>query len=198
MPTLDANYWENRYHDHNTPWDIGYPSPPLVHYLQQHTEPTDRILIPGAGHAYEAVWLHQQGYRNVFVCDWAPSAFEILEAKAPDFPKAQLLVEDFFALDLEVDLILEQTFFCAIDPGRREDYARQTCKLLRPGGKLAGLLFTHPLERGGPPFGGREADYRSLFEKYFDVLQLAPAADSIKPRAGNEVFLEVQRRSQGR
>lgn len=194
MPTLNAEYWESRYHNHNTPWDIGYPSPPLVRYLQQYTTPADRILIPGAGHAYEAVWLHQQGYRNIFVCDWAPSAFEILEVKAPDFPKAQLLVQDFFALDIEADLILEQTFFCAIEPDRREDYARQVCKLLKPGGKLAGLLFTHPLERGGPPFGGRQEDYHSLFAKYFDVLQLTPATNSIKPRAGNEVFLEVQRR----
>lgn len=194
MPKLDANYWEHRYHDHNTPWDIGYPSPPLVHYLQQHTQSTDRILIPGAGHAYEAVWLHQQGYPNVFVCDWAPSAFEILEEKAPDFPKDQLLIEDFFALDLRVDIILEQTFFCAIAPQKRNAYAQQAYQLLKPGGKLAGLLFTHPLERGGPPFGGRVEDYQSLFGKYFDILQLTPAADSIKPRAGNEVFFEVQRK----
>ncbi|MEQ8706126.1 MAG: methyltransferase domain-containing protein [Phaeodactylibacter sp.] len=194
MPSLDARYWESRYHDHNTPWDIGYPSPPLVHYLEQHTTVEDRILIPGAGHAYEAVWLHQQGYQQVFVCDWAPSAFEILAEKAPDFPKSQQLVQNFFTLDLQVDLILEQTFFCAIDPGLRDDYARQAHQLLRPGGKLAGVLFTHPLQRGGPPFGGAPGDYRAVFEPYFEILKLAPAADSIKPRAGSEVFIELKKR----
>lgn len=193
---LDAQYWEDRYHQQNTPWDIGYPSPPLVHYLKQHAQPQDRILIPGAGHAYEAAWLHQQGYSNVYVCDWAPSAFDILREKAPDFPEAQLLVADFFELGLEVDLILEQTFFCAIDPDRRAAYARQASQLLSPGGKVAGLLFIHPLERGGPPFGGTTASYRTLFEAHFKILQLATAQDSIQPRAGNEVFFELQKKRQ--
>lgn len=193
MSTLDANYWEGHYHDHNTPWDIGYPSPPLIHYLKQHTQSGDHILIPGAGHAYEAVWLHQQGYKHVYVCDWAPSAFEILQEKAPGFPADRQLVQDFFALDLKVDLILEQTFFCAIDPGRREDYVQQAHRLLKPGGKIAGLLFTHPLERGGPPFGGHPDNYRAIFETHFDVLRLTPATDSIKPRSGQEVFFECKR-----
>lgn len=193
MPLLDASYWESRYHKENTPWDIGYPSPPLVDYLRKNTSTTDRILIPGAGHAYEAVWLHQQGYTDVFVCDWAPSAFEILKQKAPDFPKEHLLVRDFFTLDLEVDLILEQTFFCAIAPKKRTNYVRQACQLLGTSGKLAGLLFTHPLERGGPPYGGHPDEYHSLFGKYFDILQLSPSPNSIKPRSGNEVFIEVRK-----
>lgn len=193
MPALDANYWEDRYHNQNTPWDIGYASPPLIHYLEQHTTTEDTILIPGAGHAYEAIWLHQKGYQEVYVCDWAPSSFEILRKQAPDFPEEHLLVKDFFKLDIQADLILEQTFFCAIDPKMRPDYAAQAQQLLNPGGKLAGVLFTHPLERGGPPFGGTPESYRDLFSEYFNVLQLNPALDSIRPRAGNEVFIEVQK-----
>ena len=133
-PPLDAHYWEQRWQEADTPWDMGRVSPALRHYLDQHTTPDTRILIPGAGRAYEAVYLHQQGYTLVYVCDWADTAFGWLRQQAPDFPEAQLLVSDFFALKLEVDLVLEQTFFCAIDPALRSRYAQQVHQLLAEGG----------------------------------------------------------------
>ncbi len=189
---LTAKYWESRYQAQDTPWDIGYSSPPLLHYLQQLEDRDTRILIPGAGHAYEAVWLHQQGFRRVYVCDWAPSAFEYLDAKAPDFPQLHKWAKDFFALDAKVDLILEQTFFCALPPERREDYAQKAADLLTEEGRLAGLLFAQPFEHEGPPFGGTEEEYRRLFATNFELLQMHTAPDSIAPRAGRELFFELR------
>ncbi len=67
------------------------------------------------------------------VCDWAESAFSHLRKACPDFPSEHLIVGDFFKLDLQVDLILEQTFFCAISPKQRMDYAQHSANLLVPG-----------------------------------------------------------------
>jgi len=191
---LSPGYWEQRYQQEDTPWDIGYSSPPLLHYLEKLSDYSTRILIPGAGHAYEAVWLHRQGFKNVYVCDWAPSAFERLQNQAPGFPKNHQLAVDFFTLDRTVDLILEQTFFCALPPEQRPDYVKKTAQLLSEEGRVAGLLFAHPFDHAGPPFGGTAEEYRKLFQAQFDILQMQLAPDSIAPRAGRELFFEMKLR----
>lgn len=63
---LDADFWNERYSSQQTGWDIGSPSTPLKEYIDQLTDKDIRILIPGCGNAYEAEYLHQQGFSNVF------------------------------------------------------------------------------------------------------------------------------------
>ncbi|MGH1432870.1 MAG: SAM-dependent methyltransferase [Lewinella sp.] len=195
MKELDAEYWEKRWIDQQTGWDIGQASPPLTHYLNENNYQQSRILIPGAGRAYEAIYLHQQGYQNVFVCDWAPSAFDHLRQIAPDFPEEHLLVGNFFELETEVpfDLLLEQTFFCAIDPALRPQYVTQAANLLGDQGRLAGVLFAKEFSFPGPPFGGVAEDYRKLFAPSFEIMSLEITPYSIAPRLGNELFIELKK-----
>ena len=193
MKKLNADYWERRWQDQQTGWDIGQASPPLMHYVTPLLSDNPRILIPGAGRAYEAIALHQMGFTNVMVCDWAATAFDHLRASEPKFPEEHLLVGDFFDLPLssEVDLVLEQTFFCAIDPSLRPRYVEKMYDILRPGGRLAGVLFAKPFPFTGPPFGGTRREYEALFSKQFQILQLEVSPHSIRPRLGNEFFLEL-------
>lgn len=188
---LSAQYWNQRYIDQNTPWDIGIPSPAIIKYLQEQVDKSTKILIPGAGKAHEAIWLHQNAYENVWVCDWAEDAFIHLKAAAPDFPDEKLICGDFFDLVLEIDLILEQTFFCALPPEKRKAYVKKTASLLSTDGKLAGLLFARPFPFQGPPFGGTKVEYRDLFQNDYDILQMEISQDSIGPRLGNELFIEL-------
>lgn len=192
--SLDATYWQDRYSHHDTPWDIGSVSPPLRHFFDNLPDKKACILIPGAGNAYEAVYLHEQGFDNVWVCDWAPQAFEHLNAFAPDFPNERKLVADYFELDLKVDLIVEQTFFCAIHPDLRRDYARKSAQLLKPSGILAGLLFSVDFEKEGPPFGGSAQEYEAIFSDHFDILDLSPCSLSIGPRAGRELWVHFKKK----
>jgi len=191
---LSANYWNERYLNVNTPWDIGSISTPLQNYFDGLADKELRILIPGAGKAHEAIYLHRQGFSNVYVCDWAASAFDLLKEEVPDFPEEHLLVGDFFDLQLPIDLVVEQTFFCAIDPSLRTKYVQKMHALLEDQGKLVGLLFANEFNRPGPPFGGTAAQYRQLFAPYFDIIKLDIAPDSIKPRLGNELFMLLQKR----
>lgn len=188
---LDEKYWQTRYSERDTPWDIGHAAPPLKDYIAGLEDLDMRILIPGAGKAYEAIHLHQLGFRQVFVLDWAEKAFDHLRAMAPDFPEVHLLCDDFFRLDGQFDLVLEQTFFCALKPHQREQYAAKMASLLPSGGTLAGLLFASEFERPGPPYGGTESEYRALFEVDFQVKRMELAKNSILPRMNNELFFEL-------
>lgn len=191
MEKLSKAFWNQRYEEESTPWDIGNISPPLKTFIDTIEDKSLKILIPGAGRAYEAIYLVKEGFENVFVCDWAEKAFDYLKSQVPNFPSQNLLVSDFFELDITVDLILEQTFFCAIDPALREKYVKKVASLLSPNGQIAGLLFSSEFSKAGPPFGGTEKEYKSQFEPYFKIKQLQTAQNSIQPRYGNELFFNM-------
>jgi transcriptional antiterminator Rof (Rho-off) len=186
---LDRNYWAERYTKQETGWDIGGPSTPLREYIDQLKDTDLRILIPGGGRAYEAEHAHRKGFRNVFVIDLTDAPLDDLLQRCPDFPREHFIVGDFFTHVGQYDRILEQTFFCALDPALRERYVAHMHTLLKPGGKLVGVLFNIPLNADRPPFGGSGEDYAPLFRKHFHEVSLEPCRNSIKPRAGNELWL---------
>lgn len=190
---LSADYWSSRYQNEKTGWDIGNISTPLKEYIDQLTDKSLKILIPGAGNGHEAEYLHNQGFSNVYVCDLASEALDNLSKRCPSFPKSNLIHSDFFDLKGQYDLILEQTFFCAIDPSKRENYLIKTKELLKDSGKLVGVLFGLEFPFQGPPFGGNQDDYYKLFSTYFKLIKLEPCINSIEPRIGNELFLIAQK-----
>lgn len=193
MERLNKNYWNDRYEENNTPWDIGYASPPLTDYIDTLEDKNIRILIPGAGKGHEVAYLFNQGFQNVYVCDWAGKAFDDFYQIMPDFPGEQCLISDFFELEIEIDLIIEQTFFCAIDPSLREKYAQKTADLLADNGILAGLFFASEFPFEGPPFGGTRQEYHKIFNPYYQILEMDIAKKSIPPRQGNELFFRFQK-----
>ena len=187
----EEQYWTTRYDEDNTGWDIGAASTPLKTYIDQLTNKELSILIPGAGRAYEAEYLYKQGYHKVHVLDISEKPLMALKQRIPEFPDDQLLQEDFFQLQGQYELILEQTFFCSFLPSKknRQLYAAKMSELLSPGGKLVGLWFHHPLVNNGKrPFGGTREEYLSYLQPYFEVEVFEDCYNSIPPRAGNELF----------
>lgn len=185
-------YWAQRYNNRHTGWDIGYASPPITNYFDQVADTAARILIPGAGNAYEAEYLFRNGFRNVYVLDIARPPLDALQARVPEFPEEQLLHTDFFVHEGQYDYVVEQTFFCSFppDPANRQAYALHVHDLLAPGGKLVGLWFD--VQQIGapnsPPYGGSKAEYLTYFEPWFECLTFEPCYNSIKPRQGSELF----------
>lgn len=191
---LTANYWEERYIQENIPWDAGNITTPLKNLFDSLANKNLRILIPGCGSGHEAAYLFKNGFSNVHVCDWSLGALENLKRLSPSFPENQMHCQDFFTLELSFDLIVEQTFFCAIDPSLRPKYVQKTDELLVADGKICGLLFAKPFERQGPPFGGNPSEYRTLFSERFNILKMGIAEDSITPRQGTELYIEFQKK----
>ena len=185
---LPSNYWEDRYLNSNIGWDIGFVSTPIKSYIDQLTDKTLKILIPGAGNSYEAEYLWRNGFKNIFIVDIAKSPITNFLKRVPDFPKAQCLNQDFFDLNTSFDLIIEQTFFCALDPNLRSKYVEKMDNLLHAKGKLVGLLFDFELTDKGPPFGGHKAMYRELFENKLNIKILETSYNSIEPRKDKELF----------
>ncbi|WP_109433861.1 methyltransferase domain-containing protein [Aquimarina sp. AU119] len=185
-------YWTQRYTENRTGWDIGYVATPLKNYIDQLTDKTINILIPGAGNAYEAEYLFQNGFHNVYVLDISQTPLDTFAQRVPDFPKSQLILGDFFTLKGSYDLIIEQTFFCSFvpTPENRSTYVLQMSNLLNPDGKLVGLWFDIPLtdDMEKRPFGGDKKEYLSYLETHFETIIFEKCYNSIPERQGNELF----------
>ncbi|WP_192348177.1 methyltransferase domain-containing protein [Algoriphagus sp. Y33] len=192
MAFLDRNYWTERYNSSRIGWDIGFASPPLVQYLDQIENKEIQALIPGAGSGYEAVYAWQSGFCNLHVLDFSEEPLLRFKVRDASFPVEQIHHQNFFDHCGSYDLILEQTFFCALDPALREDYAVKMKELLKPGGKIVGVWFDGEFDFDGPPFGGRVEEYVLLFEKYFEIKTCESCYNSIAERSGSEVFMMME------
>ncbi len=191
---LDKDYWNQRYLEKNTPWDAGEPTTPIKNFVDSLNDRSIKILIPGAGNGHEARYLFEKGFSNVWVCDWAPEALSRFSDSIPHFPKSQIN-GDYFEISQQFDLIIEQTFFCALPPGLRENYVVKTAKLLQDEGRLVGLLFANLFPFEGPPFGGSKAEYLQLFSPKFEIKTLEICYNSIPPRKDQELFINFVKRS---
>ena len=188
---LRETFWNNQYNANTTSWDLGQVSPPIKDYVDQLTNKDLRILIPGCGNSYEADYLLQKGFTNITLIDIAPTLVRQLQQKFINNLNIKIIQTDFFTHDGEYDLILEQTFFCAINPLQRKDYVVKMKAILATNGKLVGVLFDKEFEQQGPPFGGCQWQYKPLFENDFNLKTFEPCHNSFAKRQGTELFINL-------
>jgi len=193
MEVIDKNFWEKRWENNETGWDAGTITAPLKAYFDQLKDKNIKILIPGCGNAHEAEYLFEQGFKNTYIIDIAPQALESFSKRVPHFPKENLICDDFFNHQNQYDLIVEQTFFCALDPTLRDNYIKKMNELLKLNGKLVGLLFNIPLNTTHPPFGGNKEEYQKQFSPFFKFKHFENCYNSIKPRENNELFVVFEK-----
>jgi methyl halide transferase len=191
---LDGNYWSNRYITGTAAWDLGEVSPPLKNYIDQLADKNVRILIPGCGNTHEADYLLKMEFTDVTVIDIAPALVAALKEKYKGNQNIKIILGDFFTHKGEYDLVLEQTFFCAIDPALRKSYVAKMHELLAQNGKLVGVLFNPQFEEQGPPFGGTQNEYEQLFAKDFTFKTFELCHNSNVKRQGTELFINLQKK----
>jgi len=207
VSVADQNYWEQRYQQGRTRWDLGQAAPPFVSWLKSAALPPPpeplpremsspilssrggRAAILGCGRGYDAMLFATHGF-DVVGFDFAPSAIAEAKATAKDTgSSAQFLQRDIFNLAVEFpsafDYVVEHTCFCAIAQEKRPAYVQQVRSLLKPQGELIGLFFTHT-RPGGPPFGVTPAAIREYFTTNFEILSLVPVTNSVPERQGEE------------
>jgi SAM-dependent methyltransferase len=189
---LDQEYWNTQYNINATGWDLGGVSPPIKEYINTLKNKDISILIPGCGNSHEAEYLLSQGFTNVTIIDIAPTLVENLKEKFRKYPNIKIVLGDFFEHQGKYDLIIEQTFFCALPPTMREKYVVEMHKILKEKGLLVGLLFDRTFE-SSPPFGGSKKEYELLFKDYFDFKIMETCHNSIAPRVNTELFFELQK-----
>lgn len=190
---LDHEYWDHKYKNNLIGWDLGEVSPPIKNYIDTLEDKNIKILIPGCGNSYEAEYLLKQGFKNITVIDIALTLVAKLQIKFEINSNIKIVLGDFFEHQGEYDLIIEQTFFCALPPVMRNKYVSKMHQLLSNEGKLIGLLFNKTFE-SGPPFGGNHREYKLLFKNHFNFLNFDLCQYSIQPRANSELFMELQKK----
>lgn len=185
---FNKSYWRERWKTGETQWDVGQASTPLKKYIDGLTNKSLKILVPGAGNGYEGIYLIENGFIHTTIMDICEEPLEELR-KNPHVKDSNLVAGDFFEHQGQYDLILEQTFFCALDPLLRPKYVEKCHELLAPGGKIVGVMFDCDFGNNHPPFGGNEAEYVKLFENKFEI-NIAPCYNSIPPRQNRELFVQ--------
>jgi Cyclopropane fatty acid synthase and related methyltransferases len=192
---FSAQFWNDRYQSQQTSWDLKSPSTPLKEYIDQIEDKSLSILIPGCGNAYEAEYLVEKGFTNITLIDISDVLVQSIQEKFKSHPHVNVILGDFFDLEGSFDLILEQTFFCALNPEVRPQYATKMNQLLSPNGKLVGVLFNRDFGNPFPPLGGSKEEYQHLFDPIFNIITLANCYNSIPPRAGTELFIQLKRKA---
>lgn len=191
---LKKQLWNQRYLDSNTGWDVGYITTPIKEYIDQIKNKEIKILIPGSGNGYEAEYLFELGFKNIFVLDYANRALKNFKSRVNSFPKSNIYEINFFDLNQKFDLIIEQTFFCALDINLRISYINKVSELLNEEGKLVGVLFDDKFNNEGPPFGANFEEYKKLFGDKFFLKTFEKCCNSIPSRSSKEFFLIAKKK----
>lgn len=193
---LSAADWDARYAGRDTPWDIGAVSPPLVAFHASGILPLGRrVLIPGCGSGHEVRFLASAGYDAVGA-DYSQAAVRQAERLIEQTTGATVICADLLSAPpsgiTQFDWAFDQTFFCAILPSQRQQYAIAMKQWLRKGGELWALSFRVP-SPGGPPFDSTPEEYVSLLTSAGFVLaeKRALDAESHPARRGRETLVRM-------
>ena len=191
--TSPGEYWNKRYLNDETGWDMKQVSPPLKSYIDTIEDKNLKILIPGCGNAYEAEYLLQKEFKNVTLIDISKVVTGRLEDKYKE-KSIRIVNENFFDHKGKYGLILEQTFFCALDPLLRKKYVEKCYELLNDGGKIAGVFFNKSFTPAEPPYIASNEEYRNFFQLSFTFLKFENCNNSIPQRMGNELYFEFEKK----
>lgn len=186
-------FWEDIYLADDAGWDLGGPTP-IFENISENLEP-GKICIVGCGRGYDAVMFARKGF-EVTAVDFAPVAIDAVQQLAKDSNiSVNVVMADIFTLGSQhsnaFDYIIEQTCFCAINPGRRNEYETVMYEILKPGGKIIGLWF--PLnkkrEEGGPPYGTTIPEVKAIFKGRWKIEKEEIPNLSIDSRKGREKLI---------
>lgn len=194
MDVSTPRFWSDRYASGGDGWELGIPAPPLVRLLGQDRPSGTRAAVPGCGRGHDVALLASRGFET-WGFDFSPAAI----AAGKPVHGAHYLERDIFAIGKEFagrfDLVWEYTCYCAIDPVRREEYAKVLHDILVPGGTLAALFYPVKEVEGGPPFRVRREEIDTVFGPGFNLVSIETPADSIERRQGAELLVRMVRKT---
>jgi hypothetical protein len=192
--------WEERWREGRTGWDAGQSPPALLKLILGGDLPAGLALVPGCGAGYDVLSLASPN-RRVIGIDAAPTAgarFEaLLATSGVPSEQAEIHIGDFFAFDPgeRAQLWWDYTFFCALDPERRLDWAARVDALLAEDAELITLIFPTADfgPKDGPPYTiDVDLIQRTLGPGWTATL-VEPVAESHPKRAGLELLARWKR-----
>jgi len=202
-PVSTSEFWDSLYAGGDDGWELGAPAPPLTAWLDAggaffaRAAGPARLAVLGCGRGHDARLLAARGHR-VWGFDFAAATIaEAARAAAAEGVEVTFERRDIFTLAGDYagffDGVWEYTCFCAIDPARRQEYARLVHAVLRPGGLL--LACFYPVREGsdGPPFPVSREAIEGVLADGFRLRSAARPSQSIERRRGLEWLVEAER-----
>tara|TARA_B110000483_G_scaffold240830_1_gene322343 strand:- start:1800 stop:2414 length:615 start_codon:yes stop_codon:yes gene_type:complete len=188
------DFWEKKYNDGDDSWDLAGVSPILEDFFENPICPKEgRVLVPGAGRGYDAKAWAERGHETLAV-DYCPTAVDALDSLSRVVDNLTAKDIDLFELNPkdsgEFDIIWEYTCFCAIHPGRRDEYFEIWYKMLKDDGIVVASFFpfnaTSPMD--GPPHSTSEGELMARLDGIFDIVERLTPKKSAPGREGQEVI----------
>ena len=191
---LDSSFWNSKYKEQDTGWDLGETTPFFEHYIN-FIDKSKIICFPGAGYGHDPIFYAENGYK-VYAIEYAQTAAMHMIKK--NINNLHVLNSDFFQIDKSYnnffDIVIEYTFYCAFDPKLRNKYFDKIYNILRPGGEIIGLFL--PINKddlSGPPFKISLNEIKNFIKNKFVIKDKYFTEHSIDKRKGNELFLRLQK-----
>lgn len=193
-------FWQSLYEKGRTGWDLGGPTPVFRRIVEEGRFQPGRMVVLGAGRGYDARLFARHGFQ-VSAVDFAPAAIRELRARNNSQTPVAIINADIFEISSVLygvfDYVLEYTFYCAIDPSRRPEYATLVSQLLAPGGRFIGLAFPIGEREGGPPFAVDPDELIALLEANGLALEHRETPpDSVPGRRAREELLILRKELQ--
>ncbi|CAN0922980.1 Probable thiol methyltransferase 2 [Linum grandiflorum] len=187
--------WDKCWEQGLIPWDLGRTTPVILHLLQAGTLPKGRALVPGCGTGYDVVAMAcpERFVVGLEISDKAIEKANQLFSNSPNSNHFAFVKAEFFNWNPseKFDLIFDYTFFCAIEPNMRPEWAQRINDLLRPDGELITLIFPISDHVGGPPYKVSVSEYEELLHPMgFKAVLIADNELAVGPRkARNSVMI---------
>lgn len=198
-PVSDPAYWEAAYREGRDGWELGQVAPPLARALAALPVGKAAVVL-GSGRGHEVRVAASAGWPRVVAVDFAPSAHEEARRLTPPelLPRIEWRIADLFELGRTepqaFDLAIEHTSFCAIAPGRRDEWLASVAACLRPGAVLLALFYAHR-KPAGPPFATTREEIETLLPRHGFTIEALEIAHDSHPRRAGEELLTVARRA---
>ncbi|MCM2280481.1 MAG: TPMT family class I SAM-dependent methyltransferase [Bdellovibrionaceae bacterium] len=195
--TRQSAFWDKIYQTEDPGWELNQPHPALPAFFAKLKLARSRILVLGAGSGNDAAFFASQGH-IVTAVDFSAEAISRAQAKYGSLADLKFMQADAFQLPDSMygqfDLVFEHTFYCAVDPIRRNDIIKLWRRLLVDRGHLLGIFFVYDKPKG-PPFGGSEWELRKRLQNAFNPLYWMRVKNSPPKRLAREALIYAQKSS---
>ncbi|KAG0606760.1 hypothetical protein M758_9G165100 [Ceratodon purpureus] len=190
--------WEQLWKEGITPWDAQGVTPAITTLLKQNKLREGKVLVPGCGSGYDVVAMASPT-RRVTGLDISKTALEQAQLFAEKSPNAEFIEfqnADFFSFapPSKFDLVFDYTFFCALEPSLREQWAEKMAELLALDGELITLMFPLDEHEGGPPYSVSLEAYEKVLRPHgFHLTSCDAEIPSVESRKGMEKLARWER-----
>lgn len=167
---MDADFWHQRWQDHNIGFHEGKPNALLVRHLARLSlKQGDRVFVPLCGKTYDLAYLRSQGFKLVGVelsaiaidelfkeLGIIPTIREVGTLKHYSASSIDIFVGDFFALDTQilgkVDAVFDRAALVALPDEMRQRYSNKLQALTPTAPQLLIVFEYQQAQMKGPPF----------------------------------------------